>query len=66
LKVSFEYEEWVDVGVLFFGDDNMVAFKERICFMGRKMEVILVFGYDDSGAFSNFFPVSKFDVVGKS
>ena len=32
----------IDVAVLFFGDDDMIPFKERVSFMGWEKEFILL------------------------
>ena len=55
----------VQVAVLLFFHNNMVALEKRVCLVRWEVEFILVIGDGNSGPFYNFLPVTKADFIGK-
>lgn len=63
MQIRRENRNRVDITVLMAFDNDMIAFEERIGFVGRKMELVLIVGDENRRSFSHFFPVAKFDIV---
>lgn len=47
VKIGSERREGVNIAILLFFDDDVIALKEGVCFVGRKVEFILII-FDNS------------------